>query len=240
VIAMIGVVVPAANEQDRIAACLGSLRAARAHLHRTAKRPIGVRIIVVLDSCEDDTAAIVAAHSDVEALDIRAGRVGVTRSKGAAHLLRSAGLPPRDTWLANTDADSIVPHDWLSVAVAEADRGADLLLGTVLPGPGLSADIERAWRRRHVLRDDHAHVHGANLGIRGDAYLAVGGWAPVATGEDVRLAQRAASTGHLRVVRRAAAPVQTSTRRDGRAPRGFSSYLRGLDAAERPSAGAAP
>lgn len=238
-IAMVGLVVPAANEQVRIAACLRSLRTARAHLHRTARRSIGVRIVVVLDSCEDDTAAIVAAHPDMEAIETQAGRVGVARATGAAHLLRRTGVAPRETWLANTDADSIVPPDWLSVAVAEADRGADLLLGTVLPGPGLDAVTELAWRRRHVLRDDHTHVHGANLGIRADAYLAVGGWAPVATGEDVRLAQRAAGAGHLRVVRRAASPVQTSTRRDGRAPRGFSSFLRGLDTADCPTAEAA-
>lgn len=234
---MIGAVVPAANEQDSITGCLASLRAARAHLHRTAHRSIDVRIVVVLDSCVDGTAAIVAAHRDVEAIGTNAGRVGITRATGAAHLLRSAAVPPREIWLANTDADSIVPHDWLSVAVAEADRGADVLLGTVLPGAGLAPEMERAWRRRHVQRNDHPHVHGTNLGIRADAYLALGGWAPVATGEDVVLARRAATAGHLRVLRTAAIPVRTSTRRDGRAPRGFSSYLRGLDTAAARVAG---
>jgi hypothetical protein len=71
-------------------------------------------------------------------------------------------------------------------------------------------------------------VHGANLGIRGDAYLALGGWQPLVTGEDVDLARRAALSGHLRVSRTASIPVVTSVRRVGRAPRGFSSYLRAL------------
>lgn len=229
-ITMVGVVIPAANEQDHIASCLESVRAARTHLHRTARRAIRVRIVVALDSCDDDTAAIAAGFRDVETVVTRAARVGVTRAAGAAHLLLSAAVPRRETWLANTDADSVVPHDWLSVAVSEADLGADVLLGTVVPGAGLVADMERAWRRRHVQRNDHPHVHGANLGIRADAYLALGGWAAVDTGEDVQLAHRAASTGHLRVLRSAAIPVRTSVRRDGRAPRGFSSYLRGLDA----------
>ncbi|GAB3825798.1 hypothetical protein [Kribbella italica] len=30
----------------------------------------------------------------------------------------------------------------------------------------------------------HDHVHGANFGVRGSAFLAVGGYRPIATGED--------------------------------------------------------
>jgi hypothetical protein len=71
-------------------------------------------------------------------------------------------------------------------------------------------------------------VHGANLGIRGDAYLALGGWPALPTGEDTELARRASSAGHLRIARTAAIPVVTSTRRAGRAPQGFSGYLRDL------------
>jgi hypothetical protein len=48
---------------------------------------------------------------------------------------------------------------------------------------------------------------------------------------DADLARRAALTGHLRVSRIASAPVITSVRREGRAPRGFSSYLRAQSAA---------
>jgi hypothetical protein len=71
-------------------------------------------------------------------------------------------------------------------------------------------------------------VHGANFGIRGDAYLALGGWPPMATGEDVELACRAARAGYLRVTRTASIPVVTSTRRHSRAPRGFSGYLQAI------------
>jgi hypothetical protein len=74
-------------------------------------------------------------------------------------------------------------------------------------------------------------VHGANLGIRGDAYLSLGGWPPVATGEDVALAGRARASGHLRITRTASIPVLTSVRMRGRAPEGFSGYLRELTAA---------
>jgi len=70
--------------------------------------------------------------------------------------------------------------------------------------------------------------HGANLGIRGDSYLALGGWPELASGEDAELARRAAVAGHLRIARTASIPVVTSTRRAGRAPLGFSGYLRDL------------
>lgn len=229
-ITTVGVVVPAANEQETLAACLDSLDAARRHLQQTARRPIGFRIVIVLDSCTDGTADVVAGHRDIEVVETSARRVGVARAAGVAYLLRTTAAPMRQIWLANTDADSVVPPDWLSVAVQEADRGVDVLVGTVRPGPGLSLPIERAWQLEHLQRADHPHVHGANLGVRADVYLALGGWPPVASGEDVFLVRRASEAGHLRLVRTAAIPVRTSTRRHGRAPRGFSSYLRGLDA----------
>lgn len=104
------------------------------------------------------------------------------------------------------------------------------MLGTALPGPDLSPAVRAEWLRRHHLRDGHPHVHGANLGIRGDAYLGLGGWRPLATGEDTELAARAAQAGHPGITRTASIPVVTSIRRAGRAPSGFSSYLRALGA----------
>jgi hypothetical protein len=114
--------------------------------------------------------------------------------------------------------------------VAEARRDAHVVLGTVLPGPGLPAGMRAAWRSRHHLREGHPHIHGANFGIRADAYMALGGWPPLARGEDVDLARRAASAGHLRVSRTASIPVITSSRTAGRAPGGFARYLSSLAA----------
>jgi hypothetical protein len=134
-------------------------------------------------------------------------------------------------WLANTDADSEVPVNRQPSMVTEARLGAHVVLGTVTPCPGLGQAARAEWASRHHLRDGHPHVHGANFGIRGDAYLALGGWQPLVTGEDADLARRAARTGHLRICRTASIPVVTSVRRDGRAPCGFSSYLRALGTA---------
>lgn len=81
-------------------------------------------------------------------------------------------------------------------------------------------------------------MRGANLGIRADAYHAPGGWQPLATGEDAELARRATQAGYLRITRTASHPVMTSARQSGRAPRGFSHYLRNLSATGNPTAAA--
>jgi glycosyltransferase involved in cell wall biosynthesis len=220
----IAVIVPAANEEKHIDKCLSSIRSARAHLYR-ASASIRIRIVVVLDGCRDLTAHIAATYGDVQSVTISAGNVGMARRAGA-HAALAGGGPVSELWLANTDADSEVPANWLASMMAEARLGAHLVLGTVVPGPGLRPRARTQWLKRHRLHDGHPHVHGANFGIRGDAYLALGGWQPLVTGEDADLARRAAGTGHLRISRIASAPVMTSARQQGRAPRGFSRYLR--------------
>jgi len=185
---------------------------------------------VVLDSCTDETRSIVLAEPDTETVSTTARQVGTARALGAEHLLRTTPASRQELWLANTDADSSVPIDWLSTMVAESDAGAHVLLGTVLPELDHNRMIERAWHDRHVLRDGHPHIHGANFGLRADTYLAMGGWAAISTGEDVQLAARAASTGHVHVTRTARIPVRTSARLTGRAPHGFSAFMAALHA----------
>lgn len=83
-----------------------------------------------------------------------------------------------------TGADlDVVGH--LSLARA----GAQFVTGTVHPEP---EELERGksatWWSRHRLRDGHDCVHGANLGFTLSAYDRVGGFKPMASGEDVGLA----------------------------------------------------
>ena len=234
----VAVVIPAANEERQIGRCLSSVSAARAHLYQNSAS-IQVRIVVVLDGCRDSTAEIATATGHVQSVTITAGSVGTARRAGVSAALAGTG-PLSELWLANTDADSEVPVSWLTSMVTEARLGAHVVLGTVMPGPDLYPAARAEWVSRHHLRDGHPHVHGANFGIRGDAYLALGGWQPLVTGEDADLARRAARSGHLRISRTASIPVVTSVRRDGRAPRGFSSYLRALGAADAGDRSAGP
>ena len=73
----------------------------------------------------------------------------------------------------------------------------------------------------------HPHVHGANLGIRASAYLAAGGFRPLRTAEDHALLAAATEAG-CPVVQASDITVQTSGRRQARAPLGFSHLLRTL------------
>lgn len=175
---------------------------------------------------------IARAHG-VQVVPVWVANVGAARRAGARAAL--AGTHAAELWLASTDADSEVPTGWLTGMLAEARHGAHVVLGTVLPAPDLCSEIRAEWLSRHHLRDGHPHIHGANFGIRGDAYAAVGGWQPLATGEDVDLARRAAQNSHLKIARIASMPVVTSARWAGRAPRGFSSYLRALSAPAPPA-----
>lgn len=221
----VAVTVPAADEERRMFRCLTSIAVAARVLG--ARAGIPVRVIVALDSCRDRTAVICAEFPGVSTVTVAGRNAGAARRAAAAEALAHADRPA-ELWLASTDADSQVPADWLDAMIAESRRGADLVLGTVLPGPDLSPALRSRWLGRQHLRDGHPHVHGANLGIRGSAYTAIGGWQALASGEDADLARRAAAAGWLVISRTAAIPVVTSVRRAGRAPGGFSSYLRAL------------
>ena len=217
---VIGVVVPARDERERLGGCVAALSAAAEAVAPEAT----VRVVVVLDGCRDGSAARVpATAATVRA--VLAHNVGLARAIGAAELLD--GPVPAD-WIATTDADSRVPVGWLRAHAAAWRDGDDALLGTVTV-----ADWEthpprtRAWFSA-VHRggaDTHPHVHGANLGVRAATYRTVGGFPPLASGEDVGLVERLERAG-ARLRRTRAVPVATSARPVGRAPAGFSQRLR--------------
>ncbi|TKV58277.1 glycosyltransferase [Nakamurella flava] len=227
----VAVVIPARDEEATITACLEAVMVSAAAV------AVPVSVIVVADRCTDATAERAAAFTPVSpgrsvtVVASRAGQVGAARDEGVRSALRCAvagGAEPRRVWIACTDADSRVPSDWLAVHVEIADSGADLVLGTVRPDPAdLPSALLESWWRRHLLTDGHPHVHGANLGVRGDRYETVGGFPHLPTHEDVRLADAVRRSGG-RVVATGRAPVLTSGRRVGRAPAGLSSYLREL------------
>lgn len=227
----LAVIVPAADEQDCIATCLEAINEARRRLLEGELGVERVDVVVVLDACGDETASVVARfsvadHVHVVTSDVR--RVGEARRRGTVHAMANC-VPAERLWLANTDADSAVPPHWLTAMVTAANAGVQVVLGTVLPGAEISSSLRAAWLVPHQLTEGHPHVHGANLGIRADTYHELGGWnQEMAYNEDIDLASRAAAAPHIRVLRTAAIPVVTSARMIGRAPNGFSSYMRRL------------
>lgn len=221
------VVVPAHDEEELLGRCLVSVARSRDEL-REVRPDLVVHVVVVLDRCRDASRAVAADH-DVAVVEVDAGSVGVARAAGVSHGRRLAGpVPPAATWVANTDADSVVPEDWLTSQVAAAEAGADLVVGRVRPDPGdLTPDLAAAWERRHRSRVVGQHVHGANLGVRLRAYQDCGGFAAVTHDEDVRLVDALLLRGVTAVP---GVVVSTSGRHVGRAPGGFAGYLGDLRA----------
>jgi glycosyltransferase involved in cell wall biosynthesis len=218
------VVVPARNEEERLAACLRSIERAR----RRLSGDVTVRTVVVLDGCTDDTARVAARFRRVSAIAVGYGNVGRARAAGVERLLRERMIDPVATWLANTDADSIVPTNWLVEQARLANEGADVMVGTVQPKQEeLTAEQRAAWDSLHPEGRAVGHVHGANLGMRATTYRAVGGFAAQPEHEDVEIVARLHLAG-ARVVATDACPVTTSGRSLGRTPSGYAGYLRTL------------
>lgn len=219
----IHVIVPARNEERLIGRCLSSIRIAEQHLARVAV-DVEVALIVVLDRCHDDTARIARRHG-ARIVSSDAGVVGTARRIGvAAALACMESHAPVQHWVANTDADSAVPPDWLWTHLDLADRGTHVVTGLVVPDHGLTAHQQFRWHTAHPVRSGHAHVFGANLGIRADTYSAIGGFAPMTSGEDRALVDAARAAGAV-VVATDRGIVLTSPRRGSRAPDGFAHWL---------------
>jgi hypothetical protein len=88
--------------------------------------------------------------------------------------------------------------------------------------------VPDAFKQRYAFgAGPHPHVHGANLGIRACAYLAAGGFPSLRTAEDHALLTAATEAG-CAVLQAGDLAVETSSRRQARAPDGFGHLLRTL------------
>lgn len=220
------VAVPARDEAACLSACLRGLNTAAAHL--LAARGITVQVVVALDGCTDASLEIARDHG-AWCVELAACGVGAARDAAVRAGLACTAVDPERVWVANTDADTLVPRGWLTGHVAAAEAGADLVLGTVEP-TGLEDEVLlAAWHAAHRLVEGHDHVHGANLGVRGSTYLALGGFGPLRLHEDADLVERARLRGYA-VAATDTVRVATSGRAVGRVTGGFADYLAALRA----------
>jgi glycosyltransferase involved in cell wall biosynthesis len=222
-ISAVGVVIPARNEELLLPACLDSIRDAIAKV-----APIPAVVVVALDSCTDASAQIAAERPWVSTVRTDASNVGLARRLGTEEVLRQlTDVPLDDVWLAQTDADSTVPSDWLAGQIALADEGWDVVVGTVAVADWSEhhPSVRTRWAADYNAYEHHGHVHGANLGLTAASYVAVGGWPALQADEDVALIR---SLTQRRVVATATLPVVTSARREPRASGGFGDTLNGL------------
>jgi glycosyltransferase involved in cell wall biosynthesis len=222
----IAVLVPARDEEYLLPRCLQSIRRA---LLRLAPE-ITSDVVVVSDCSTDRTGEIARAMLPTEGavISISLGTVGGARAVAAQAALSRWQGPLHRCWLANTDADCEVPEDWLNSHLAIAERGFAAVAGIIQVDSFMEHDVgvPGRFRSTYLIPQDgtHPHVHGANLGVRADAYLLAGGWSRLATGEDHDLWNRLAKSDGRRLSD-AGLCVRTSGRRQGRAPHGFADAL---------------
>jgi glycosyltransferase involved in cell wall biosynthesis len=211
---MIGVIVPAHNEEALLAPCLAALIEASRHEDLAGEV---VRVVVVLDACDDFSGAIARAYG-VQTLTLKARNVGIARATGADLLLAEGAR-----WLAFTDADSRVSPGWL---VAQLAQDADAVCGSIAVDDWSSHphSVREYFRKSYVDADGHRHVHGANLGVSAEAYRRAGGFPPLTCSEDVALVDRLIAIG-ARIAWSAAPRVITSARAAARARGGFGDTL---------------
>ncbi|MGA8988093.1 glycosyltransferase [Aeromicrobium sp.] len=212
------VVIPACDEEELVEACVVAVAASIARL----PEEVAADMVVVANGCSDRTAAR-ARQAGARIIVDDVANVGAARAAGCGWALANA--VPQRLWIATTDADSAVPEAWLPAQLAAAARGVDVFLGIIELAPG-DAARHPTWCSEYARRStgrEHGHVHGANLGFRGDAYLKAGGFRALTTHEDADLVDRLLATGATPYW--AEIPVTTSARHVSRVERGVSADL---------------
>lgn len=242
------VVVPARDEEHGIAETLTSVRTSLTHAcqHGAVSQ---AALEVVAHCCRDDTAAVARrvvgdlpharVHHDDTSTTVGRVRDGAVR-RSLARVRSRTDL----TWVLSTDADTRVAPTWVCDILATAARDrtvaviglADLdhWAGTVEGETQYDALLATKMRHGASPLHRHDHVYGANLGVRADAYLDVGGFPDVPVGEDQHLVDRLAAHGH-ELSRTTAVRVVTSGRLNGRAPGGLADHLALLNQAASPA-----
>lgn len=224
---LFGIVIPVHNEEDCLLACLESISLS---VSCAVKEGRCATVAVVLDRCSDRSAEI-AMRFPMHVLTVDAGSVGRARAIGADWVIGQGA-----TWLAFTDADTVVAQDWL---MAQEALGSDAVCGTVQVRDWHlhHRDVRRAYEAVYQDRDGHRHIHGANLGLTTEAYLACGGFESLRLDEDVRLVERLMGN-NFQIAWSASPRASTSARIRNRVGGGFGGRLRDLN--ERLASGASP
>lgn len=244
------IAIPVRNEAERIARCLKAIDG-------QAGLPQGrLGLVLFLNNCTDGTERIVADLVPQMSVPVRV----IERVHAGAHAgwARRAAMDAAVAWLEEegtaeaatlltTDADSIVPPDWVAANLAALGAGADAVAGRVelipeeaallppsLPARGRLEDAYDALITELEARIDpdphdpwpcHRTTIGASLAVRLPAYRDVGGMPEIPLGEDGAFVGALLERG-FRVRHDRAVIVLISARLTGRAAGGVADTIR--------------
>jgi glycosyltransferase involved in cell wall biosynthesis len=185
---LISVIVPTYNEEQNISTCLQSL--SRQTLPRDT-----YEIIVVDGGSKDRTREIAATVADQVFIQT-SKKVGGARNDGA--------MVARGEILATTDADCVLPEDWLERIRDDFQRdpGVVQVYGLVYP-------IEDSLKNRLSLASANLfswigyhtrtlyYTLGCNTAFRKEAFMKAGMYRTIDAGDDLEIARRTCRIGKV-------------------------------------------
>jgi GT2 family glycosyltransferase len=238
------VAIPVRDEAERISACLAALDS-------QYRRPDAV--VLMLNNCTDETETIVHAMApclrfplDVVSRELPPDLASAGHARRLA-LELAAKQADYDGVIMTTDADAVVPPDWVSRNLLALQAGADIVCGRAVIDP-----MEAAAIPAHLHADDarecklialldhlgwmldpephdplprHTEASGASLAVRTDAFRRAGGIPAIRSGED-RAFVRALWMMDARLRHDPAIEVTVSGRIVGRAEGGMADAIR--------------
>lgn len=236
------VAIPALNEADRIGACLTALA-------NQIRPPDGA--ILLANNCTDRTEAMARRITLPFRLEIVSvilpRRYATAGSARRLAMERAAVMAGPCGVVLTTDADAVVPADWVALNRDNLAAGADAVCGRAIIDPlealaigaHLHADDALECRYTDLLdaiaealcpdptdpRPRHTESSGASLAVRVAALREAGGVPTVAIGED-RALVAALARMDARIRHDPAIRVVVSGRTEGRATGGMADTMR--------------
>ncbi len=186
----VSVVVPAYNESEFIEPTLKSL------LNQTYKN----FEIIVVDNNSTDNTGEVARRFGAKVLREHVAGVSATRQAGF--------FAAKGEIIVSTDADTVVPENWIARIVEEYEKNKNLSgfggLNLLYSGPLTARTAGRFisplfWRFDKLVAGGW-NLIGFNMSARKSAFLKIGGFDPtLKMGEDIDLSQKLRKVGEVKI-----------------------------------------
>ena len=192
---LVSFVVPAYNEEALIESCLAAI------MREISRTRCPAEIIVVNNGSTDATRQIASSNPNVKVID--------EPERGLVQARAAGCLVAKGQFIANIDADTILPEGWLRTALAEFAGHRDLV---ALSGPYIHYDLPKGaqliaagfYRGAYIVHLLSRFIAGCGSVMQGGNFIVsrialetAGGFNPDFRfyGEDAELARRLSKVG---------------------------------------------